>query len=725
VALSDYTPTLQWYADALTDLDEPTGATKSNPGALTDPTIAGTPDAYANFDLADAVMFTPSAPVNNVGTGGLTIVIKARMDTTSAGRVLVENYDGSGVGNSDVGWQIVNTTGTSRRVGLALPPTAHSAEKLETSANATTNGQDFIVAFRRSGTTWTIWLDDDAAGGMVAHTPGTSTLPGDVGFGSCGDIAVGSTRTGATPFDGRVYWLVAFDAAVADADLELAAWDDEANLKTAWLSAGPADPTITDADTDEIVLDGQTGVAVTGTDLGTTNADRTFTLRQGSTSVPQTETGTGTATAATLTIGIEQTGADIKFGAATLRATRTSDSAFGELAITVNPPSGQLYVDIGTPNATADDRITAVADIASGDQLQARGVGGGAAPTGLTINTDATWQFSSGNTPAAFDVRVWDASDSTWGAWATQSIDAGGVALTGAAITGATGALGAAHANAISGQFATAAAGTITPARTSAITGQSVAAATGALESARTVSLTGQSITTSAGSLGKAISRVLAGAQFAASQGNVSAGSDVIAVLTGQSITASAGSVLASLAKALNGQSATAAQGSVSAGSDVVAALTGLVIASASGALGPQLAKALAGASITSAHGNVAAGNDVIRAITGQAIAASIGTMGPALTKALAGAAMASAQGTVTPESGITVALTGQVATFAMGAFGVSASVAIAGLSAVASGGNLSVSAPSGGLPSQRIVRVSARNSTVIVPARNSRITIH
>jgi hypothetical protein len=196
----------------------------------------------------------------------------------------------------------------------------------------------------------------------------------------------------------------------------------------AFYDAGVASPTITDVDTDEIVLDGQTSVAVTGTAMGTTNADRAFTLRQASTSVPQTETGTGTATAATLTIVTEQSGADIKFGAATLRATRTSDSAFGELAITVNPPSGQLYVDVGTPNATAANRITAVADIASGDQIQYRGVGGGSAPTGLTINTDATWQFSSGNTPASFDVRVWDASDATWGAWATQSV--GAISLT-------------------------------------------------------------------------------------------------------------------------------------------------------------------------------------------------------------------------------------------------------------------------------------------------------
>lgn len=194
-------------------------------------------------------------------------------------------------------------------------------------------------------------------------------------------------------------------------------------------AVGEDDPTITDVDTDEVVLDGQTSVAVTGTDMGADETERTFTLRQGSTSVPQTETGSGTDTAATLTIGIEQSGADIKFGSATLRVTRTDDDAYGEIAITVNPPTGQLYVDIGTPDSEADNRITAVDDIASGDQLQARGEGGGAVPTGLNLESDGTFWFEDGETPTAFDVRVWDASDATWGAWATQGMAGTGVTV--------------------------------------------------------------------------------------------------------------------------------------------------------------------------------------------------------------------------------------------------------------------------------------------------------
>lgn len=187
------------------------------------------------------------------------------------------------------------------------------------------------------------------------------------------------------------------------------------------LSASTPDPALTDVDTDETLTVGQTGIAVTGTDMGAANANRTFSIVQGAVEVDQTETGTGTATAATLSLVFETAGADLKHGAATLRITR-DDLATGDIAVTIDPETGLLYVDLTSVNTTADNRITAAPDLEIGDQLHARGVGGGAAPAGLTLNADATFEFSSGNTPTDFDVRVWDVNDATWGAWATQSV---------------------------------------------------------------------------------------------------------------------------------------------------------------------------------------------------------------------------------------------------------------------------------------------------------------
>ena len=165
---------------------------------------------------------------------------------------------------------------------------------------------------------------------------------------------------------------------------------------------------------------GDTGVPVVGTNLGATTGDRTFSLIQSTVEVDQTQTS-GDATSGEFTVVTEPgSGGDIKFGDATFRVTVGSDTA--DQDVTVNPASGQIFVDIATPDTEADNRITAVGDIASGDQIHARGVGGGAVPTGLQLNDDGTFEFTSGHTPASFDVRVWDHTDQTWGSFATQTI---------------------------------------------------------------------------------------------------------------------------------------------------------------------------------------------------------------------------------------------------------------------------------------------------------------
>lgn len=86
------------------------------------------------------------------------------------------------------------------------------------------------------------------------------------------------------------------------------------------------------------------------------------------------------------------------------------------------PAAGEQAVTLGVLDPDAPDRITATPDLVPGDQVHARGVGGGAAPAGLSLATDGTFFFTAGNTPSSFDVRVWDVSDGTWGAWATQSV---------------------------------------------------------------------------------------------------------------------------------------------------------------------------------------------------------------------------------------------------------------------------------------------------------------
>jgi len=180
--------------------------------------------------------------------------------------------------------------------------------------------------------------------------------------------------------------------------------------------------TITDADTDEILRFDQTDVPVTGTEMGTDETERTFHLVQGDIEIAQTETGTGTPTAAVLTIVGETAETDLKFGPATLRVTRT-DEATASIAVVIVPPTGQIYCELASIYPIFDKRITAVADLTIGDQLQARGVGGGAVPAGLSLLDDGAASFADGETPAAFDARAWSLASQAWGAWSTQAAD--------------------------------------------------------------------------------------------------------------------------------------------------------------------------------------------------------------------------------------------------------------------------------------------------------------
>ncbi len=80
----------------------------------------------------------------------------------------------------------------------------------------------------------------------------------------------------------------------------------------------------------------------------------------------------------------------------------------------LQPQTGWAYVDVGTPNTTAANRITASPDIASGDQIAYETVG-----AAVEVFDDAT--FSAGSGVTEFDVEVWTPGDG-WGSVATQGV---------------------------------------------------------------------------------------------------------------------------------------------------------------------------------------------------------------------------------------------------------------------------------------------------------------
>lgn len=182
--------------------------------------------------------------------------------------------------------------------------------------------------------------------------------------------------------------------------------------------------TVTDVNTNESFRSDQTGVVVTSTGAGSLQGSGGITLRQNALVATQTITS-WSATSQTF----NAVPGNLKFGSATLRVTENA-GAFGEIPVTLQPPTGQIYTNLTSVFSTASDRITAIPDLAAGDQLHVRAVGGGPAPAGLVLNPDCTYYFSSGSTPTAFEVRAWDAGDSTWGAFATQTLP-GSVVVSG------------------------------------------------------------------------------------------------------------------------------------------------------------------------------------------------------------------------------------------------------------------------------------------------------
>jgi hypothetical protein len=170
-------------------------------------------------------------------------------------------------------------------------------------------------------------------------------------------------------------------------------------------------------DDDENIRSDQTNVSVTGLGFGASQGSGSVTLRQGTASVTQS-IDSWSDTAIQFDTVILASGADIKHGNAALRVTNNSSDS-GQLDITVAPPTGQFFVDLASIATSAPERITAFPDLVSGDQLWIRGVGDTAAPTGLTVNPDASFFFEEGTTPADFEVRVWDSSDATWGDWSS------------------------------------------------------------------------------------------------------------------------------------------------------------------------------------------------------------------------------------------------------------------------------------------------------------------
>lgn len=165
-------------------------------------------------------------------------------------------------------------------------------------------------------------------------------------------------------------------------------------------------PTITGV-TPSPLVDGSAGT-IAGTTFGSTKGTGHADLA----TVAQTTTAwSDTSITETVAIGANAYGVNVN-----QTVTNNAGDTGSAYVVTINPPTGWNYVNVGTPNTTAANRLTASSDAASGDQCAWGNIVG----TGsVTVNSDLTFVADSG--VSSFDVKFWTPG-SGWGSVQTQTV---------------------------------------------------------------------------------------------------------------------------------------------------------------------------------------------------------------------------------------------------------------------------------------------------------------
>ena len=332
-------------------------------------------------------------------------------------------------------------------------------------------------------------------------------------------------------------------------------------------------------------------------------------------------------------------GTSIKNGVAVnVVLTDNDGGASNAFALTsILPPSGWQYVNIGTPNTTASNRLTASPDIASGDQVEWGNIVG----TGsVTVLDDGTFVADVG--VAAFDFRVFTTGDG-WGSVATQTITSGAVV----SVDGSASAVGQAAASRAVVGLATGSAAATAQSRadpvaitsrtaSSQATGQSAGASgasasvSGAASSAGQAASAAVAVGMSAGSGGAAVQAAAASTSIASAGG---------AATAPQQSVASAGAVAA-----VEAVSAAPQQADANTGGTVFVAVDGAAAAAGQASGAAAATSSVTGAAQAPAQATADTGARVVLAVDGFAAAPQAATATPAATAAVSGAAIGTGQ---------------------------------------------------------------------------------
>lgn len=364
--------------------------------------------------------------------------------------------------------------------------------------------------------------------------------------------------------------------------------------------------------------------------------------------VAQTETSwSDTSVAVTVSKGTS-----IKNGVS-VNVVLTDDDAVASnsFALTsIQPPSGWFFVNIGTPNTTADNRLTATPDLASGDQVEYGDIVGTGA---VTVFDDGTFSADSGVT--SFDFRVWTTGDG-WGSVATQTLSSATIISVDGASAGA-GQASAAVVAIASAPGAAAAAGQAA-APSGAVAASAGSSSAQAEAAGAVVALAG-----AAGAAGAAMQAaaqpVLVAAADGASQATATAAARASAVASAAGAADAAGQAVAGASAVASADGDSFAPSQTSGSAAAIASATGAsaAVSQAVGDTGASTVVAVDGTSGAAAQ--AAAPAATIASAAGAAASPAPAAAPVVAIAAAAGASQATAQAAGEPVSGTVIAVDG------------------------------------------------------------------
>lgn len=159
-------------------------------------------------------------------------------------------------------------------------------------------------------------------------------------------------------------------------------------------------------------------ISVDGLGFGATQGASTITIETADGSPSTTQTPTyWSDTSINLTVDTE----DLPFGSLLVKVTVSGNSAAS--AVTHAPTDGYAYVTADVPATAGTYTVVtdASAAVADGDQIQYEDVTNQGAE--VSMNVDGTFTIATNSQTHTFRARAYDATDETWGSWATFTIN--------------------------------------------------------------------------------------------------------------------------------------------------------------------------------------------------------------------------------------------------------------------------------------------------------------